>query len=82
MNDEQKQFFASMENMFLTPGWQLVSKGWQEEQAQLADIVFHNAKSMDDVLIARTRYELLGELVNLPSTIAMQREHLDAEENV
>lgn len=77
LNDEQKQFYGALEGTFRTPGWELIRQGWQEERDRLAEIVFHNAKSMDDVNAARVRYGILNELIGLAATIAAQRKHIE-----
>ena len=74
LNDQQQEFYATMEQTFGTKGWILLRQGWEEEQASLSDVVFYNAKSMDDVNTARVRHGLLNELVQLPETIAAQKD--------
>ena len=73
LNEQQKEFFAAMEGCFETTGWSLLKKGWKTEQSQLAEAMFFNAKSMDDVLITRVRHGLLNELIQLPEQIAAQK---------
>lgn len=76
LTDEQKQFFGAMEGTFRTPGWDLLKTGWQVALDSIPETVFHNAKSMDDIYAARVRYELLTDLISLPSEIARQREEI------
>lgn len=73
MNTEQKEYFAAMEQMFNTAGWTLVQRGWKEEQDALAERMFFNAKSMEDIVAARVRYGLLDELSKLPEMIEAQK---------
>jgi hypothetical protein len=76
MDNRQKEFYANLEATFLTPGWDLIKRGWQEEQQQLAEVAFFNAKSMEDVEALRVRYGLLNELISLPETIEQQKLNL------
>lgn len=78
LDSTQIQFYSSMEDTFRTPGWALLSQGWTEEQASLSDIVFFNAKSMEDVQTARVRFGLLNELINIPKTIQAQRDQIES----
>ena len=73
LTPQQKEFYAQMENTFMTPGWGLMVQGWREEQEQLPTAVFFNAKTIDDVRAAKVRFGLLDELINLPETIAAQK---------
>ena len=82
LTDQQKEYFAAMENTFRTPGWTLLRQGWQEELDALAERMFFNAKTMEDVNQARVRYGLLNELLNLPQMIEQQRTQIeDVEED-
>jgi len=54
--------------------------GWTQERDSLAEILFHNAKSMDDVYAARVRYALLNELIGLAATHENQRTQLEEAE--
>ncbi len=76
MDNKQKEFYANLEATFLTPGWDLIKRGWKEEQQQLPEVAFFNAKSMEDVEALRVRYGLLNELINLPETIEQQKLNL------
>lgn len=80
LNAEQLQYFSAMEGTFLTPGWTLISKGWKDERDQLADRMFFNAKSYEDVEHARVRFGLLNELISLPNMIQVQKDQVLAEE--
>ena len=77
MNTEQKEYFAAMEQMFNTEGWTLVQRGWKEEQDALAERMFFNAKSMEDIVAARVRYGLLDELSKLPEMIEAQKHAIE-----
>lgn len=73
MNNQQKEFYANLEATFLTPGWDLIRRGWQQEQKLLPEEAFFNVKSMEDLEALRVRYGLLNELINLPDTIEQQK---------
>lgn len=76
LTTKQIEYFSAMESTFNTPGWTLIRHGWEEERNSLAERMFFNAKSFEDVSNARVRYGLLNELVNLPQTIEQQRQQL------
>ena len=80
LTDQQKEFYTALEGTFRTPGWNLMVQGWTQERDSLAEIVFHNAKSMDDVYSARVRYGLLNELISLASMHEGQRQQLETED--
>jgi hypothetical protein len=80
LNDEQKEFFSAMENLFRQPGWALLKRGWETERAGLAETVFFNAKSLDDVERARERYGFLNEMITLPLSVDLQRGHIEDED--
>lgn len=73
MTDQQKEFYASMEVTFNTPGWDLMRQGWINEAEQLPMNAFFNAETIEDVRAARVRYALLKELIDLPETIENQK---------
>ena len=74
---QQKEFYTALEGTFRTPGWTLMVNGWEQERDSLADAIFHNAKTMDDVYSARVRYGLLNELVSLAQTHETARSQLE-----
>jgi hypothetical protein len=77
LNPEQKEFFSTMGHTFDTPGWTLLTQGWQSEIDSLPLSVFYNAKTMEDIEAARERVKLLNELIALPAVINMQRDQID-----
>ena len=80
LTEKQTQFFAAMEEMFLTPGWELVTRGWKVEQDQLSDAMFFNAKTLEDMSLARARYSLLDELIKLPATLTAQKAQIEEQD--
>ena len=82
LDAKQQEFFSSMEGTFITPGWALLAQGWKEEQDALPQMMFFNAKTMEDVEQARVRFGLLNELITLPQTITAQREQIESQEDV
>jgi hypothetical protein len=81
LTPEQQEFFSKMETTFLTGGWDLLSRGWKEERDALPAAMFFGAKTFEDLVEGRIRYQLLSELSALPETIAKQRETiLDPED--
>jgi hypothetical protein len=82
LNDTQAVFYTEMENMFDTPGWAHLIKGWQQELDNLPQAMFFNAKTAEDILTARTRYGVLSELVGLAATLREQRRQLEEGEPV
>lgn len=78
LRPEQIEFYSSMEQTFMSPGWELMRRGWKEEQDMLPLNAFFNSETIEDVRAARVRYGLLDELINLPESIAQQK--LNAEE--
>lgn len=79
LTPKQVEYFRSMELLFDSSGWSVLTQGWKQEQEALPDRVFFNAKDMTLVTEARIRYELLTELLALPAQIASQKEQaLDA----
>jgi hypothetical protein len=77
LTSEQRDFFAAMEATFDTTGWGLLCQGWQAELDRLPEIVFYNAKKIEDVEIARERGKLLTELLSLAAVMTSQREEID-----
>jgi hypothetical protein len=77
LNDQQKEFFSAMETTFNTTGWELLRQGWQAELDRLPEIVFYNAKTVDDLLIARERAKLLNELLSLPAVMTAQQKEIE-----
>jgi len=77
LTDQQKEFYNALEGTYRTPGWKLMVQGWEAERDSLAEAMFHNAKSMDDILTARVRYGLLNELVNIEQLHVEQRTQLE-----
>jgi hypothetical protein len=78
---EQQEFFSNMETTFLSGGWELLSQGWKEERDALIGGAFFGAKSFEDVVAARIRYQLLSDLLSLPDTIEAQKQAiLDPQE--
>lgn len=73
LTPKQQEFYAQLENTFMTPGWSLMVQGWKDEQAALPESAFFNAQNMDDIRAARVRYGLLAELIQLPEVIAQQK---------
>ena len=76
---DENSFFMDMENLFNSPGWGRLQKGWQEEHDSIAEDSFFNAKSYEDVELARVRRGMLSELINLPANIARQKESILSE---
>ncbi len=74
LTSEQSEFFSNMETTFLSGGWELLSQGWKEERDALIGATFFGAKSFDDIVAARIRYQLLSDLLALPETIEKQRQ--------
>lgn len=77
LTEQQIEFYAAMDSTFMTPGWSLLTKGWQLEQSGLAESMLFNAQSMDDINATRVRFALLNELINLPETIAGQKTQVE-----
>ena len=80
LTEKQTQFFAAMEEMFLTQGWELVTRGWKVEQDQQADRMFFNAKTIEEMNLERARYRLLDELIKLPVTITAQKTQIEEQD--
>ncbi len=82
LTERQVEFYAAMEQTFASPGWVLLTQGWQQEYESLAENAFHNAKTFEDVEETRVRYRLLHELISLPETIEAQKHDiLESVEN-
>ncbi len=77
LTEQQIEFFTAMEATFNTPGWELMTQGWEAERNGLAEHAFFGVKSMEDMRIVRLRYRLLTELIELPKTIGQQREEVE-----
>lgn len=75
MNEDQKneQMYRDVQALFEMPGWTHLRRSWEAEAEQLKEAVFYNAKDEKDLLVARTRWELLTQLVSLPETITEAR---------
>lgn len=79
LTNEQKTFFSAMEATFETVGWsQFMLPRWKEEQQQIKESTFFNAKNEMDLIEARERFNLLEELITLPAQIQAQREAAEA----
>lgn len=74
LTPQQVEYFAAMEGTFNTPGWTLMRQGWEAERDGLYQIVFFNAKSLEDINNARVRYGILNELITLPEEISRQKQ--------
>jgi hypothetical protein len=74
---EQREFYTALEDTFRTPGWRLMIQGWITERDSLPEIMFANAKTMEEVGEARVRYALLNELIQLSAFHEAQREQLE-----
>lgn len=81
LTNEQKEHFSAMEGTFRTSGWTLLTQGWTTERDSLAETLFYNAKSMEDIYEARVRHGLLNELIRLPETMARQRADIEDDED-
>lgn len=76
LSPKQVEYFAAMEGTFNTPGWTLMRQGWEVESDGLSQIVFFNAKSLEDINNARVRYSILNELITLPEEILRQKQEV------
>jgi hypothetical protein len=74
MDAQQQEYFAAMEALFNTKGWELLSNGWAAELELLPQTAFFNAKTFDEVVEFRIRYDLVNELKSLPELVALQKE--------
>lgn len=78
--DDNTQLYADLEHTFNTPGWSRLVEGWKEEQKWLPEFAFYNAKTVEDLELARVRHKLLSELISLADDIRQQREALEEAE--
>ena len=76
LTPKQVEYFAAMESTFNTPGWTLMRQGWEVERDGLYQIVFFNAKSLEDINGARVRYGILNELITLPEEVLRQKQEV------
>lgn len=79
LTPQEQEFYTSLEQTFMTPGWALIAQGWKEEQEQLPMAAFFNAQTIEDVRVARVRYGILEEFIKLPESIQQQKESLLAQ---
>lgn len=77
---EQKTMYAELEHTFNTPGWQRLTKGWEEERDRLPEMAFFNSKSEEDRRAFLVRYGLLCELIALPSNIEEDKQAAEQED--
>ena len=80
LSEKDIQLYTELEHTFNTPGWSRLVEGWKEEQAWLPEHAFYNAKSIEELELARVRYKLLSELISLADDIRQQREALEEGE--
>jgi len=76
LTDKQLEYFAAMESTFDTPGWAIISQGWQAELDSLPERVFWSDPEKFDktILEGRIRFELLTQLVQLPTSVAASKD--------
>lgn len=79
LSDDELGYFMDMESLFNHPGWARLSREIQTEMKTLPDIIFASAKSWDDVVRARVRYEAIETLLNYPQSIEQRRANLEHE---
>lgn len=77
LTPQQREHFSAMESTYLTPGWTLLSTGWEAERDNLPEMMFFNAKSYEDMQAARVRHGLLVELIDLPKMMERQKQEID-----
>ena len=80
MREEQKQFFMEMDLLFRQPGWARLVDGWKQERDALPEAAFWNARTIEELMIARERYALLDQLCQLPDAIAEQQKEVVIDE--
>lgn len=79
LTQKQTQFYSKLETTFLSDGWELIVQGWKNERDSIPEAAFFNAQTMEDIRVARVRYGLLSELIDLPATIEQQKLNVEAE---
>ena len=81
LTDEEKDFYMTMESLFDHPGWARLVQGWHNEVQLMPEQVFYNDK-LDAVILAaaRTRMQLLRELLDLPNILRQQRSEAELEQ--
>jgi hypothetical protein len=79
LSDDELGYFMDMESLFNHPGWARLSREIQAEMRSLPDITFASAKSWDDIVKARVRYEAIETLLNYPQSIEQRRSNLERE---
>lgn len=82
MEEHVKQHFMEMEMLFNQPGWRKLVDGWKEERDALYEAAFWNSKSFEDVLLARERWHMLNQLIELRETIDEQKAAAERIEDV
>ena len=74
LNEQQKEFYFSLEETFRTSGWKLITQGWQKEQEAIEASALFGATDPVKIGEARERWKLLAELIVLPQTIEQQKQ--------
>lgn len=81
MRETDKQYFMEMELLFNQPGWKRLVDGWTAERDALAEATFFNARTIEDVMLARERRAMLEQLIALPDEIEKQKEYAESPDD-
>ena len=81
LTDQDKALFDDMDRLFNSGGWDRLVTSWKEERDQLKESVFFSAKTEQDINMARLRYSLLTELIQLRDTVEGQKLAKESQED-
>lgn len=79
LSDDELGYFMDMESLFNHPGWARLAREIEAEMKTLPAVMFASAKSWEDVLGARIRYEAISTLLNYPQSIEQRRSAIERD---
>jgi len=76
LTDEQREFYAKLEQTFNTKGWSLLKIAWQKEREQIKEYIAYSANTVEDLRAARNRRDFLKELIDLAEAHATAKQRI------
>jgi len=77
LSDDEQSYFMEMESLFNHPGWARLTRELEAEIAAVPAEQFERAKSYDDILVARARYDALKTFVAYPQHVEIRRQQIE-----
>lgn len=71
LTEAEKAYFMDMESLFNSSGWSRLVTGWKAEQEQIVESALWLTEEQRRE--AKERWQLLAELLRLPTTVDEQK---------